>query len=61
MAQSRVDTQKKSDERRGVRPKSYKLPISIIELIEALSKEEDMPQSAVISKAVELFAESLKK
>ncbi|GAB2938121.1 ribbon-helix-helix domain-containing protein [Hafnia psychrotolerans] len=61
MAQSRVDIQQKSDDKRGVRAKSYKLPVSIIELIEALSKETGTPQSAVISKAVELLAESLKK
>lgn len=61
MAQSRVDIQQKSDDKRGVRAKSYKLPVSIIDLIEALSKETGTPQSAVISKAVELFAESLKK
>ena len=61
MAQSRVDIQQKSDERRGVRAKAYKLPVSIIELVEALSKDTGMPQSTVISKAVELLAESLKK
>jgi len=61
MAKSISEIQQKSDDKRGVRSKGYKLPVTTIELIEALSKQAGIAQSAVITKAVELLSENLKK
>jgi len=61
MAKSISEIQQKSDEKRGVRSKGYKLPVKTIALIESLANETGTPQSAVITKAVNLLAESLKK
>ncbi|HDL1113579.1 TPA: hypothetical protein PWU90_002334 [Mannheimia haemolytica] len=46
-----------SDERRGVRAKSYKLSLETIALIEQLSKQLDMPQNQLIKLAVEKLQE----
>ncbi|MBW5826550.1 ribbon-helix-helix protein, CopG family [Yersinia kristensenii] len=61
MAKSISEIQQKSDDKRGVRAKGYKLPVSTIALIEGLAKDTGMAQSAVITKAIEMFSESLKK
>lgn len=60
MAQSTADIQKRSDEKRGVKSKGYKLPVETIDLIARLSDETGQPQSAIITEAVKIFAESLK-
>ncbi len=61
MAQSIADIQKRSDEKRGVKSKGFKLPIETIDLIARLSEETGQPQSTIITDAVKLLAESLKK
>lgn len=61
MAKSISEIQQKSDDKRGVRSKGYKLPVTTIELIESLSKEAGLAQSAIITKAIEMLAESFKK
>ncbi|EAB6803390.1 hypothetical protein EI048_18555 [Escherichia coli] len=60
MAQSIADIQAKSDAKRGVKSKSYKLPLSTIKLIEQLSNQTGKPQSAIITEAVKILSESLK-
>lgn len=60
MAQSTNEIQLKSDLKRGVRSKGYKLPVSTIELIEQLANQTGKPQSAIITEAVKMFSESLK-
>ncbi|WP_318375911.1 hypothetical protein [Enterobacter sp.] len=60
MAQSIADIQKRSDEKRGVKSKGFKLPIETIELIAALSERTGKPQSAIITEAVKMLSESLK-
>ncbi len=60
MAQSTNDIQLRSDEKRGVRSKGYKLPVSTIELIERLANQTGKPQSAIITEAVKMLSESLK-
>lgn len=60
MAQSTNEIQRRSDEKRGVRSKGYKLPVQTIELIEQLSKNTGRPQSAIITEAVKMLAESIK-
>lgn len=60
MAQSISDIQAKSDAKRGVRSKGYKLPEEIIALIVELSDKTGKAQSAVISEAIKRYAESLK-
>lgn len=61
MAQSRVSIQAKSDDKRGVRSKAYKLPEETIALIARLSDETGKPQSALISEAIRLYADTIKK
>lgn len=57
MAQSISSIQAKSDQRRGVRSKAFKLSESTISLIANLSDKTGKPQSAVISEAIRLYAE----
>ncbi|MDD0822988.1 hypothetical protein PTQ27_00670 [Mannheimia sp. AT1] len=46
-----------SDERRGVRAKSYKLSFETIALIEQLAKQLEIPQNQLIKLAVEKLQE----
>lgn len=61
MAQSISSIQAKSDAKRGVRSKGFKLPEATISLIAELSEKSGKPQSAVISEAIRLYAESFNK
>lgn len=47
-----------SDERRGVKVKGFKLPISFIAELEQLSLQYGIPQNQLIIQAVELFKQS---
>lgn len=49
-----------SDERRGVKPKTFKLPLTVIAEIEQLSSQLGIPQNQLITQAVELFKQSHK-
>ena len=60
MALTRAEIQRKSDEKRGVKSKAYKLPIHIIELIVELSDKTGKSQSKIIEEAILMFNHSLK-
>ncbi|MFA9499917.1 ribbon-helix-helix protein, CopG family [Mannheimia sp. E30BD] len=47
-----------SDERRCVKVKGFKLPISFITELEQLSAQYNIPQNQLIMQAVELFKQS---
>lgn len=55
MTMSRTEHQNRSDEKRGVKAKSYKLPLSTIADIEQLSRERGIPQNQLIIQAVEML------
>lgn len=59
MALSRAEIQKRSDERRGVKPKSYKLSFETIDTIIALSDETGKSQSKIVEEAIQLYKNSL--
>ncbi|TSJ91843.1 ribbon-helix-helix protein, CopG family [Gilliamella apicola] len=59
MALTRAVIQKKSDEKRGVKSKGYKLPVDIIDLISELSAKTGKPQSKIIEEAILMFNDSL--
>ncbi|MEG3113441.1 MULTISPECIES: hypothetical protein [unclassified Pantoea] len=61
MAQSISDIQKKSDEKRGVKVKGIKLHMNVIELLERLANETGESQAAVVTKALQMYAENLSK
>lgn len=48
----------RSDEKRGVKSKSYKLPLTVIVEIEQLSKQFNIAQNQLIIQAVELWKKS---
>lgn len=56
MAQTQAEIQARSDAKRGVKVKSYKLPIATIDLVTALAAASGKPQSAIITEAVQLLA-----
>ncbi|MEE6030492.1 ribbon-helix-helix protein, CopG family [Avibacterium paragallinarum] len=58
MAKTMAEIVAKSDAKRGVRAKTYKLPEETIALIEQLSREQDVPQYQIIQQAVELFKQA---
>lgn len=55
MAKSRQEIQAKSDAKRGVKIKGFKLPLQIIEEIEELSKVLNIPQNQLIIQAFKEF------
>lgn len=59
MALSRAEIQKRSDDRRGVKPKSYKLPLETIDTIIELSNGTGKSQSKIIEEAIKLYKDSL--
>ena len=59
MALSRAEIQKRSDEKRGVKPKGYKLQIEKIEIITELSKRKGKSQGMIIEEAIKLYKGSL--
>lgn len=59
MALSRTEIQKKSDQKRGIKSKGYKLPVDIIDLITELSSKTGKPQSKVIEDAILMYKNSL--
>ncbi|MBD8260504.1 hypothetical protein [Pantoea agglomerans] len=60
MKSTNDDRQKRSDEKRGVKVKGIKLHTDTIALLESLAEQTGQPQSAVVTKALAMFAESLK-
>jgi len=61
MAQSISEIQKRSDEKRGVKVKSFKLHADTIALLEKLAVDTGTSQTAVITKALKMLDESLKR
>lgn len=59
MALSRAVIQKKSDEKRGVKSKGYKLPVEIIDLIIELSTKTEKSQSKIIEEAILMYKKTL--
>ncbi|MEE6042070.1 ribbon-helix-helix protein, CopG family [Avibacterium paragallinarum] len=55
MAKTMTEIVAKSDAKRGVRAKTYKLPEETIALIEQLSREQNVPQYQIIVQAVALL------
>lgn len=48
----------RSDEKRGVKVKGFKLPIAFIAEIEQLSEQYGIPQNQLLMQAIELFKQS---
>lgn len=59
MALSRAEIQKRSDEKRGVKSKGYKLSVETIEMIAELSKSTGKTQGIIIEEAIKLYKDSL--
>ncbi|MCX8583492.1 MULTISPECIES: ribbon-helix-helix protein, CopG family [unclassified Gilliamella] len=59
MALPRAVIQKKSDEKRGVKSKGYKLPVEIIDLIIELSAKTEKSQSKIIEEAILMYKKTL--
>ncbi|PJG82109.1 hypothetical protein [Caviibacterium pharyngocola] len=57
MALSRTEIVNRSNAKRGIKQKAFKLHESTIELIEQLAKQHNIPQNQLIKLAVEKFAE----
>lgn len=57
MALTRTEIQKRSDDKRGVKLKGFKLNQETIELIECLAEQHGISQTQVIVKAVNLLNE----
>ncbi|WP_037586464.1 hypothetical protein [Stenoxybacter acetivorans] len=55
MAMTQAEIQRRSDEKRGVRVKSFKLPIAVINLIEETAQRTGKPQTLVISEAIRAY------
>lgn len=55
MAMSITEIQKRSDEKRGVKTKAFKLPLSVIAEIEQLSQVNKLSQNQLIIQAIEAF------
>lgn len=55
MVMSRNEIQAKSEAKRGIKAKSFKLPVAFIAEIEALSEKLGIPQNQLIIQAVEEF------
>lgn len=60
MALSKYEIQKKSDARRGLKVRGYKLPAETVEAIAALAKETGKSQAAVIVEAIAAYREALR-
>ncbi|WP_439242422.1 ribbon-helix-helix protein, CopG family [Lonepinella sp. BR2474] len=59
MAMTLAEIQKRSEEKRGIKNKSFKLNIETISLIEMLSVKTGLPQNQLITKLVKEFAEKM--
>lgn len=56
MTKSRLQVQKESDEKRGVKPIGFKVPIEFATLLDNLSKDTGKTKNIIIMEAVELWA-----
>jgi hypothetical protein len=60
MALTRVEINQKSDQKRGVKVKGFKLHVDDITLIEQASKSLDIPQAQLIVDAVKFYLDNKK-
>ena len=60
MALSRAEIQKRSDNKRGVKSKGYKLSLETIEMISVLSKSTGKSQGTIIEEAIKLYEDNYK-
>ncbi|WP_085166091.1 ribbon-helix-helix protein, CopG family [Gilliamella bombi] len=60
MAKSITEIQAKSDQKRGVKVKGFKLHVDDIALIEQASKSLDVPQAQLIVDAVKYYLDNQK-
>ncbi|OCG39741.1 hypothetical protein [Gilliamella sp. Bif1-4] len=60
MALTRVEINQKSDQKRGVKVKGFKLHVDDIALIEQASKILDIPQAKLIVDAVKFYLDNKK-
>ncbi|MFA9500233.1 ribbon-helix-helix protein, CopG family [Mannheimia sp. E30BD] len=58
MVMSRNEIQAKSEAKRGIKQKSFKLPLDVIAEIETLSQKLNIPQNQLIIQAVQQFKQS---
>ena len=58
MALSRTEIQKRSDEKRGIVQKNFKLPSETVESIKAEAEKRGIPQAALIALAVKSLVEA---
>ncbi len=61
MAKSRSEINQESNERRGVVSKSFKLHESTVDLVKTLSEETGKSQAQIITEALKMYAENVKK
>lgn len=57
MTLSRTEITKRSDDKRGIKLKAFKLPLAMIEKIEQLSAQHNIPQNQLIIQAISAFEE----
>ncbi|QMT39308.1 ribbon-helix-helix protein, CopG family [Neisseria sicca] len=57
MALSRTEIQKRSNEKRGIVQKNFKLPAETVELIKTEAEKRGIPQAALIALAVKSLSE----
>lgn len=55
MSKSRTDIQQESDSKRGVTPKTYKLPKQLVDDIAQLAAQKGVSQSQLIADAIALL------
>ena len=55
MAQSRYEIQKRSDEKRGMVQKNFKLPAQVVADIERLALARGKPQATIVAEAIALL------
>ena len=60
MALTRAEIQQKSDAKRGVKTKGFKLHVDDIALIEKASNQLDVPQAQLIMDAIKFYLENKK-
>lgn len=58
---SRNQTQRESDQRRGVKPIGFKVPKEFAQRLDELAKQTGLTKNIIIMQAVELWANQLKQ
>lgn len=58
MALSRTEIVNRSDAKRGIKLKAFKLPVEVIAEIKELSQKLNIPQNQLIIQAVQLFKQN---